>query len=66
MAIDASGLPLKITKPFEESVGTLVFRKDDTKLLEAINAYIADIQADGTLSEISEKWVGSDVSQSQN
>lgn len=66
MAIDASGLPLKITKPFEESVGTLVFRKDDTELLEAINAYIADIQADGTLSEISEKWVGSDVSQSQN
>lgn len=66
MAIDAGDLPLKITKPFEESVGTLVVRKDDTELLDAINAYIADIQADGTLSEISEKWVGSDVSQSQN
>lgn len=66
MAIDASGLPLKITKPFEESIGTLVVRKDATELLDAINAYIADIQADGTLSEISENWVGTDVSQSQN
>lgn len=66
MAIDKSGASLKLTKPFEESTGTFVVRKDDTELLNAINAFISDIKEDGTLSEISNKWIGMDISEPQS
>lgn len=36
-------------------------RKGDTALVEAVNAALAELAADGTLAEISTKWFGSDI-----
>ena len=60
-AIKATGLPLKVTPAFNSDPGTFVVKKDNKELLDAINAFIADIQADGTLKEISEKWTEMDI-----
>ena len=60
-AIKDTGLPLKVTPAFKSEPGTLVVKKENKELLDAINAFIADIQADGTLQKISEKWVGMDI-----
>lgn len=38
-------------------------RQEDEDLLEAINTVIAEMQADGTLTEISMKWFGFDITQ---
>lgn len=62
-AIKATGLPLKVTPAFNSDPGTFVVKKDNKELLDAINAFIADIQADGTLKEISEKWTEMDITQ---
>ena len=52
----------KVLPPFETSFGCFVVKKDNTELLDALNAFIKDIQEDGTLTAISEKWVGKDIS----
>lgn len=62
-AIKATGLPLKVTPAFNSDPGTFVVKKGNKELLDAINAFIADIQADGTLKEISEKWTEMDITQ---
>lgn len=62
IAIEKSGADCKVLTPFESSVGAIAVNKDDTQLLDGLNAFLADIKADGTLSAISEKWIGADVS----
>ncbi|CAC9933579.1 arginine ABC transporter, periplasmic arginine-binding protein ArtP family protein [Aedoeadaptatus coxii] len=64
-AIKETGLPLKVTPAFKSEPGTLVVKKDNKELLDAINAFIADIQADGTLKQISEKWIGMDITKAE-
>lgn len=62
VAIDRSGVPSKVLPPFEVSTGNLGVKKDNQNLLDGLDAFILDIKEDGTLSEISEKWVGTDIS----
>lgn len=63
VAINRSGVDAKVLPPFETSTGTLAVKKDNTVLLEGLDAFIQEIKEDGTLAEISEKWVGADISQ---
>lgn len=44
----------------EEEYGVGI-RKGDTKMVEAFNKAYKEIQEDGTLKEISEKWFGEDI-----
>lgn len=62
IAINRSGVDAKVLPPFDASFGTFGVKKDNTELLDALNAFIQDIKQDGTLAEISEKWVGHDIS----
>ena len=63
MAIDKSGVNCKVlTPPFESSCGALAVKKENTELLDGLNAFIKEIKEDGTLTKISEKWIGADVS----
>ena len=39
----------------------MALRKGNDDLLNAINAAIAEMQKDGSLSKLSEKWFGADV-----
>ncbi len=39
----------------------MVFRKDDTETRDKANQIIKDMQEDGTMKEISEKWFGDDI-----
>ncbi len=39
----------------------MALRKGNDDLLKAIDAAIADMQKDGTLKALSEKWFGADV-----
>ncbi len=55
-------IKVKVLDPFESSVGCLVTAKDNETLLNAINEFLADLQEDGTMKEISEKWIGEDIS----
>lgn len=56
-------LNIKMLEPFEYSTGCLVVEKNNTQLKDAINEFLADLREDGTLKEISEKWVGADISE---
>lgn len=63
MAIEKSGVKCKVVTPaFESSCGALAVKKDNTELLDGLNAFIKEIKEDGTLKAISEKWIGADVS----
>lgn len=55
---------LKIAAETEEA-GTqaFVFTKDKTALVEAVDAALEELRADGTLAEISDKYFGEDVTQ---
>ncbi|TWG94209.1 cystine transport system permease protein [Nocardioides sp. J9] len=46
----------------ESTEQVLTFRQDDTELLTAANQALAELSADGTLAEISEKYFKADVS----
>ncbi|MDY0972708.1 cystine ABC transporter substrate-binding protein [Siccibacter turicensis] len=48
-------------EPFSRQEAGVAVRKDNEDLLKAIDAAIAEMQKDGTLSKISEKWFGADV-----
>ena len=52
----AIGDPLVIT------TYSYAFRKEDRKLTETINMFLADMAQDGTLRALSTKWFGVDVS----
>lgn len=63
VALKKSGVKCKvITPPFESSVGCLVVNKGEKELLDGINEFLKEIKEDGTLSEISNKWIGADIS----
>ena len=62
--IAESPLPLALAgKPFSEIRNALPFRNDDEgpALRDRFDAAITKLKEDGTLTEISEKWFGSDI-----
>lgn len=62
MAMKANeNLKLKVLDPFEYGTATIVFDKENTELRDAMNKFIEILREDGTLKEISEKWVGGDI-----
>lgn len=62
MAMKADeNLKIKVLEPFEYSPATIVFDKSNTELRDAMNKFLQIIREDGTLKEISEKWIGADV-----
>lgn len=63
MAVEKSGASLKMLPPFAQATGTYIVKKGRPELLEAIDKFIEEIKADGTLKEISEKWTGIDISE---
>lgn len=62
MAIAKSGSKCKVLPPFETSVGSLVVNKENKELLDGLNMFLDEIKKDGTLAEISSKWIGQDIS----
>lgn len=63
--IAESPLPLAFAgKPFSEIRNALPFRTDEkgTELRDRFDAAITTLKANGTLTEISEKWFGTDIS----
>lgn len=54
-------LKIKVLEPFAYDTANIVFAKDNTELCDAMNKFIKIIKEDGTLQEISEKWVGADI-----
>ena len=62
MAMKANeNLKLKVLDPFEYGTATIVFDKENTELRDAMNKFIEILREYGTLKEISEKWVGVDI-----
>jgi cystine transport system substrate-binding protein len=60
---DSANPNIKIAAETEEtSLSALPFRKGSADLVEAVDAALAELAADGTLTEISEKYFGTDVS----
>ena len=49
------------SKTVAYDTANIVFAKDNTELYDAMNKFIKIIKEDGTLQEISEKWVGADI-----
>ncbi|MCL9641765.1 cystine ABC transporter substrate-binding protein [Rahnella bonaserana] len=47
--------------PFSRQESGVAIRKDNPELLAAINKAIAEMQKDGSLAKISQKWFGADV-----
>ena len=47
--------------PFSRLESGVALRKGNTDLLNAINQAIAAMQKDGSLTKLSEKWFGADV-----
>lgn len=58
---DASGLKIA-AETDEESLSAFAFAKGSTTLAEAVDEALATLAQDGTLTEISEKYFGQDVS----
>lgn len=56
-----SNLKIKILEPFEYAPAAIVFDKKNTELQGAMNEFLKVIKEDGTLKEISEKWIGEDI-----
>jgi putative amino-acid transport system substrate-binding protein len=62
--IRESGLPLRLAgEPFSEIQNALPFRNDEegVALRDEVDAAITTLKENGTLSEISQKWLGLDV-----
>ncbi|WP_298718455.1 amino acid ABC transporter substrate-binding protein [uncultured Oceanisphaera sp.] len=62
--IKEAGLPLQLAgKPFETLENAFPFVKtpEQQALLAEVNRALADMRADGTLTQISEKWLGADI-----
>lgn len=59
-----SGLQIKLEAGDEEKRGSgIIFRKDETALVEKVNQAMAELQQDGTLTKLSEQFFGEDISQ---
>ncbi|WP_127127395.1 amino acid ABC transporter substrate-binding protein [Georgenia sp. SYP-B2076] len=54
---------VKIAFETDESTSQALAMRKDSGLLDAVNGALGDLRADGTLTEISQKWFGEDVSQ---
>ena len=54
---------VKIAFEVEEGTSQALAMRKDSGLLDAVNGALADVREDGTLTEISEKWFGEDVTQ---
>ena len=62
--IKEAGLPLQLAgKPFETLENAFPFVKtpEQQALLAEVNQALAEMRADGTLTQISEKWLGADI-----
>ncbi|GAA2727583.1 amino acid ABC transporter substrate-binding protein [Cellulomonas aerilata] len=60
---ESGSTSLKVAAETEEkSLTAFAFAKEDTELAEAVNGALETLAADGTLTEISEKYFGADVS----
>ena len=57
-----ANLKIKMLDPFEYAPATIAVDKNNTELLDALNEFIKILKDDGTLKELSEKWVGIDIS----
>ncbi len=58
-----SGLEIKLVAPKEEQTGSgLVLLKGDDAVVAKLNEAMAALQADGTLTKISEEFFGADIS----
>ncbi len=65
-AIDEYDMPLKpIGEPLYVEEIAIALRQGDDDLQDAINDALATIKEDGTYSEISEKWFGTDILEDQ-
>lgn len=66
--ISESPLPLQLAgKPFSEIRNALPFRdtEEDRALRDRVDAALTTLKEDGTLSEISQKWFDSDITQAE-
>ncbi|MCK0114197.1 amino acid ABC transporter substrate-binding protein [Ornithinimicrobium sp. F0845] len=55
--------PIKIAAELDEaSLNAFAFGKDKTELVSAFDEALAELEADGTLAELGEKYFGADVS----
>ena len=62
--IRESPLPLELAgQPFSEIRNALPFRDDDegTALRDEVDAALTTLRENGTLTEISQKWFGTDI-----
>ena len=62
--IKESGLPLELAgAPFSEIRNAAPFRKDAAgeALRDKVDGALAELAADGTLTRISDKWFGTDI-----
>ena len=62
--IKEAGLPLQLAgHPFEtmENAFPFVKKAEQQALLAEVNQALAEMRADGTLAQISEKWLGADI-----
>ncbi|MBP5695650.1 MAG: amino acid ABC transporter substrate-binding protein [Treponema sp.] len=61
--IATSGKPLKIlSEPLAHEEYGVAFRKQDTALRDKVQAILEEMQKDGTVTAISTKWFGTDLS----
>lgn len=66
--IKESRLPLALAgKPFSRIENAMPFRKDekDVKLRDEVDAALTKLRENGTLTEISQKWFGTDITSGQ-
>tara|TARA_R110001583_G_scaffold191_4_gene1824 strand:+ start:5849 stop:6607 length:759 start_codon:yes stop_codon:yes gene_type:complete len=64
--IKEAGLPLQLAgKPFEEIQNAMPFLNKPSQIIirDQVNKALADMRADGKLTEISNKWFGTDITQ---
>ncbi|EJB07040.1 periplasmic component of amino acid ABC-type transporter/signal transduction system [Rhizobium leguminosarum bv. trifolii WSM597] len=54
-------LDLKLRVSSEDERAYVGVGKNEPELLKAVNGILADLKADGTLSKLSQKWLGSDI-----
>ena len=60
--VKKTGDTLAVAGPaFSRQESGVALRKNNPELLAAIDCAIAEMQKDGTLAKISEKWFGADV-----
>lgn len=67
--INEKSLPLELAgKPFEKVVNAMVFAKNDSnlELVKQVNKALSDMKNDGTLEQISNKWLNTNVIAADN